>query len=80
MVSCLIVRSTLEYGAVIWDPFTQNKIDQIERLQRKAARFITNDYHYRESSSMTNMVKKPRYANFAAKKKGTTFDIFVQYC
>ena len=24
-----LVRSTLEYGAVIWDPFTQNEIDKI---------------------------------------------------
>ena len=37
-----LVRSTLEYGAVIWDiparqdPFTQNEIDEIERRQRKA--------------------------------------------
>ena len=52
-----LVRSTLEYGAVIWDPFTQNEIDKIERLQRKAARFITNDYHSREPGSMTNMLK-----------------------
>ena len=38
-----LVRSTLEYGAVIWDPFTQNEIDKIERLHRKAAQFISND-------------------------------------
>ena len=42
-----LVRSTLEYGAVIWDPFTQNEIDKIERLQRNAARFINNDFRSR---------------------------------
>ena len=52
-----LVRSTLEYGAVIWDPFTQGEIDKIERLQRKAARFINNDYHSKEPGSMTNMLK-----------------------
>ena len=52
-----LVRSTLEYGAVIWDTFTQNEIDKIERLQRKAARFISNDYHSRETGCMTRMLK-----------------------
>ena len=52
-----LVRSTLEYGAVIWDPFTQGEIDKIEMLQRKAARFINNDYHSKEPGSMTNMLK-----------------------
>ena len=52
-----LVRSTLEYGAVIWDPFTQNEINKIERIQRQAARFITNDYRSRETGSMTQMLK-----------------------
>ena len=29
-----LVRSTLEYGAITWDPFLQSDIDKLERIQR----------------------------------------------
>jgi hypothetical protein len=34
---------TLEYGAVIWDSFSQSDIDKIETNSTKAARFISED-------------------------------------
>ena len=39
-----LVRSVLEYGCTVWDPYLQKDIDQLERVQRKAIRFITGDY------------------------------------
>jgi hypothetical protein len=33
-----LVRSTLEYGAIIWDPYLQSDIDKIEKVQWKAVR------------------------------------------
>ena len=42
--SIALVRSKLEYGSIIWDPYTKSEIDQPEKIQRSAARFITNDY------------------------------------
>ena len=41
-----LVRSTLEYSAVVWDPHLQKDIDQLERVQRRSARFITGDYSF----------------------------------
>ena len=53
-----LVRSTLEYSAIIWDPHHQGEIDRLERIQRKAARFITRDYKSRQPGAMTNMLQK----------------------
>ena len=39
-----LVRSTLEYGATVWDPHLEKDIYKLERIQRKAVRFITSDY------------------------------------
>ena len=39
-----LVRPTLEYGCAVWDPHQQNQIDQIERVQKRAARFVTNNH------------------------------------
>ena len=43
-----IVRSTLEYSSIVWDPYLQKDIDKLEKVQRRAARFITGDYTSRE--------------------------------
>ena len=53
-----LVRSTLEYGSVVWDPYTQQDINAIEKVQRQAARFITKDYRSRESGCVTSMLDR----------------------
>ena len=40
-----LVRSVLDYGTIIWDPYLSRDIEKLERVQRKAERFITGDYH-----------------------------------
>ena len=40
-----MVRPQLEYCASVWDPHTKNNIYQIERVQRRAARFVEQNYH-----------------------------------
>ena len=51
-----LVRSTMEYGAIVWDPYTTSDINKLERIQRRAARFITGDYKTREEGSVTKML------------------------
>ena len=53
-----LVRSTLEYGSIIWDPHNQADTDRLERIQRQAARFIVGDYRSREPGCITNMLRK----------------------
>ena len=38
------VRSSLEYAATIWDPHLQKDKTLLEKTQRSAARWISNDY------------------------------------
>ena len=57
-LACLaMVRSILEHGCLIWDPYTNKDIDKLESIQKRAARFIKHDYKSRESSCVTNMLK-----------------------
>ena len=51
-----IVRPTLEYAASIWDPHKTGQIDQLEKVQRRAARFTTRNYTDRQPGSVTQMV------------------------
>ena len=52
-----LVRSLLDYGSIIWDPYLKQDIDKLERVQRQAARFITGDYKTREEGCVTRMLE-----------------------
>ena len=45
----IMIRPIIEYAAIIWSPYTQSLINNLEAVQRKSARFVCNDY-YRYSS------------------------------
>ena len=41
-----LVRPILEYGCVVWDPHHRSDIDRLEKIQKRAARFATNNYNF----------------------------------
>ena len=54
--STALVRPIMEYAASVWDPHQQYLIDNIEKIQRRAARWILSDYL--QQSSVTNMLNQ----------------------
>lgn len=49
-----LVRPTLEYASVVWDPHYQKDIDALEMTQKRAARRISNDFStYTSASRLT---------------------------
>jgi hypothetical protein len=52
-----LVRSVLEYGSVVWNPYLTRDIDKLERIQRNGARLITGGYKSRQEGAVTNMLK-----------------------
>ena len=64
-----LVRSTLQYASTVWDPYYEKDIQALERTQRKAARFITGDYHSRESGCMTRMLKELELSTLQQRRK-----------
>ena len=52
----VLVRSTLEYGAVVWDPYLKQDTKKLERIQRQAAHFITRDYRSWEPGCIGRML------------------------
>ena len=51
-----LVRSILEYGSFVWDPYLVKDIDKLESVQCKAVRFICNDFRSRHQGAVTNML------------------------
>jgi hypothetical protein len=55
-----LVRPKLEYCNTIWDPHTQQQKLQIEKIQRRAARYVSNRYH--NTRSVTDMMSDINWA------------------
>ena len=49
-----LIRSFMEYGATVWDPYQKYNSDKVERVQRRAARFVKSRYsrHYSVSDML----------------------------
>ena len=52
-----LVCSRLEYCCAIWDPHLAKDRDNLEAVQRRAARFVTQDYS--RDTSVTQLLKDP---------------------
>ena len=49
------VRPILEYGCCVWDPHQQNQIIELEKVQKRAARFVTGNYDFTPGNSAKNL-------------------------
>lgn len=53
-----LVRPLIEYASCAWDPHTEQLIAEVEKIQRRAARFVLSDYESYEPGSMSMMLKR----------------------
>ena len=52
-----LVRPVLEYGSSVWDPHTNCLQEELEKVQNRAARFVTRNYTF-EEGSMTGILEQ----------------------
>ena len=53
-----MVRHTLEYASAAWDSYTSDQINKLDKVgQRRAARFVSNNYRDKTPGCVTAMVK-----------------------
>ena len=62
-----LVRSTLEYAGSVWDPRLTKDRQSLEKIQRKAARFVKRDY--RRRSSLTRMMAGLGWRDLETKRR-----------
>ena len=46
---CGLVRSSLEYGSTIWDSHLKKDVANLEKVNRRALRFVMNDHKHQSS-------------------------------
>jgi hypothetical protein len=73
-----MIRSTLECGCLIWDPYTNKNIDKLESIQKRTARFIKHEYKSRESGCITNMLKNLEFKPLQERRKHIRLTMFYK--
>jgi hypothetical protein len=71
-----LVRPLLEYSSATWDPQHITQISHIEAVQRRAARFVLNDYNY--THSVTAMVEKLGWDDLTIRRKRNRLTCFYK--
>ena len=64
-----LVRSTLEYSSIVWDPYLQKDINKLEKVQRQAARFIIGDYSSKDQGCVTRMLDRLKLSSLQDRRK-----------
>ena len=64
-----LVRSSLEYSSAVWDPFRQKDIDKLEKIQRAAAKFVTQNY--RQTASVTSLIQNLSWTDLKTRRKNS---------
>ena len=53
------IRSFIDYGTTVWDPYQKYNSDKVERVQRQAVRFVKS--RYTRYSSVSDMFHEFRW-------------------
>ena len=72
----LMVRPLMEYACVVWDPHYQSQVSVLEKVQRRAARWVLSDYSYH--SSVSSMLEQLNWLPLAKRRKQQRLNLFYQ--
>ena len=71
-----LVRPVCEYGSVAWSPYSRKDINCVESVQRRAARFVCNDY--RRTSSVDSMISNLGWQDLETRRKISDLTMFFK--
>ena len=63
-----LVRLVLEYGSSVWDPHTPGLQEELEKIQNRAARFVTGNNVF-ETGSMTGIFGQLKWESLKKRRK-----------
>ena len=63
-----LVRPILEYGSSVWDPQSILLQDELDKVQKRAARFVTGNYTF-ETGRMTGILEQLNWKSLKKRRK-----------
>ena len=71
-----LVRPQVGYASSVWSPYTKENINKIEMLQRRAARWVCNDYS--PYSSVTDMLSNLGWRSLELRRYDSRIAMFYK--
>ena len=71
-----LVRPQLEYAAPIWHPYHKTQIQQVEKVQRTAARWTCR--RWRNTSSVGDMLDELEWPSLEARREQSSLTFFYK--
>lgn len=69
-----LIRPSLEYCSAVWDPHTKELTQKLDKVQRRAARMVHNNYNWDHSASA--LVKNLEWTDLATRREINRLNIF----
>jgi hypothetical protein len=73
-----MVRPTMEYASSVWDPTNRKKIGNLEKVQKREARFVFNNYTDRTPGCVTKMVESLKWEKLEERRKSNRLCILYK--
>ena len=70
-----LIRPVLEYASTAWDPHQSYLQEKLEKVKKRAARFIISNYNY-EPGSMTTILKQTKLEPLKERRKQNRLILF----
>ena len=68
-----LVCPTVEYCSVVWDPYTKELTQKVEKIQRRAARMVYNNYDWK--SSVNELIQELHWDSLSNRRKNNRLTI-----
>ena len=74
-----MVRPSLEYASTVWDPTNQAQIKALEQVQRRAARYVFNDFHTKTPGCVTKMVEDLHWESLEERRRQNRLSMMFRF-
>ena len=76
-----MVRPILEYASTVWDPAEGDTgdVNSLERVQRRAARFVVNNYTDRTPGCVTSMLKDLKWEPLSDRRSTNRLQMLYRF-
>ena len=71
-----LIRSFMEYGATVWDPYEKYNSNNVKRVQRRAARFVK--CRYTRYSSVSDMLDELGWPPLSQRRQEVRLILFYK--
>ena len=71
-----LVRPQLEYASAVWDPHTDRRINQIEQIQKRAARWTVSNFD--RQASVTRIIQELGWRTLAQRRADARLCLFYK--